>query len=402
MSIFTKLGTLRGAATTVLLVLAALATMLVSACAGESPNDLSRVPPGEEGEGFYAVDQDSVTGPPGELLQAQRVVPEPIQGATTWRVLYISRNGAGVPIAVSGTVSLPGGPAPKEGWPVLSYGHGTVGVADKCAPSRTSTVPHSLHNFINEEFVVAQSDYEGLGTPGGHPYLNGHSEARGVIDIVRAASALDERISTNWIALGYSQGAKAVLWAADMAPQYGDGLQLRGTIAIAPPHLTKATDTDTYVTKSASALSSTYLAMILSGAVADDPSLAVRPLLTQQGWSHYQQLDEMCIRELESDPAGTAGLAPRDFFDGTRALHLIEQRDRTTDAANAHPTGKLLLLSGDSDERVPHQQVAELANVFLTHDTRVTYRNYEGTNHYTLPSKAQPDIQNWITQAMAN
>ena len=35
--------------------------------------------------------------------------------------------------------------------------------------------------------VVAATDYPGLGTPGTHPYLVGDSEARAVIDFVRAA-----------------------------------------------------------------------------------------------------------------------------------------------------------------------------------------------------------------------
>ncbi len=38
-------------------------------------------------------------------------------------------------------------------------------------------------------WTFVATDYEGLGTPGVHPYLVGLSEARGVLDIVRAAQA---------------------------------------------------------------------------------------------------------------------------------------------------------------------------------------------------------------------
>ena len=51
-------------------------------------------------------------------------------------VLYRSTSVAGKAIAVSGTVSIPKGKAPKGGWPVISWAHGTTGAADLCAPSR--------------------------------------------------------------------------------------------------------------------------------------------------------------------------------------------------------------------------------------------------------------------------
>lgn len=391
-------------------VLLAVVAVTFSGCSAEPPNTGSVVPTGKEGTGFYAVDQAAVTGAPGTLLQAQRVVPELVQGATSWRVLYVSRDGAGQPIAVSGTVSIPEGPAPEAGWPVLSYGHGTTGVADRCAPSRatlgqqpmesTPAGSRILREFVTDGFVVAQSDYEGLGTPGAHPYNDGRSEARGVIDIVRAAAALDEQVSTRWVALGYSQGAKAVVWAADMAATYGQGLDLRGTVGIAAQHRTRVTDISIYLRQAEANNASPYLAMVLSGAAAEDPSLKVRPLLASQGWTRYQDLETKCVGELEGDPDGPAGLAPSEFFKGTAAVELIEKRERTTDAAHARATGQVLLLSGGYDDRVPCQQVTELADALRTHGAAVTHRNYEWANHHTLPFEALPDIRTWITDAL--
>ena len=43
---------------------------------------------------------------------------------------------------------------------------------------------------IAQGWTFVATDYEGLGTPGEHPYLVGLSEARGVLDIVRAAKQL--------------------------------------------------------------------------------------------------------------------------------------------------------------------------------------------------------------------
>ena len=116
---------------------------------------------------------------------------------------------------VTGAVFVPPGKAPKHGWPVLAWEHGTVGVADVCAPS---TLPRSardtayLSAWLNAGYAVVSTDYEGLGTPGPHQYLNGRSEAIGTIDSVRAARQLRLGLGRKWIAAGQSQGAQGVLF----------------------------------------------------------------------------------------------------------------------------------------------------------------------------------------------
>ena len=47
-----------------------------------------------------------------------------------------------------------------------------------------------LQTFLDAGYVVAATDYEGLGTPGLHPFLVGESEGRSVLDAARAAHGL--------------------------------------------------------------------------------------------------------------------------------------------------------------------------------------------------------------------
>ena len=56
-------------------------------------------------------------------------------GPTAYRVLYHSESIAGADIAVSGVIVVPGGPPPPGGFPIVSWAHGTTGLADPCAPS---------------------------------------------------------------------------------------------------------------------------------------------------------------------------------------------------------------------------------------------------------------------------
>lgn len=87
-------------------------------------------------------------------------------------------------------------------------------------------------------FAVVVTDYEGLGTPGVHTYLNREAQGHAVIDAARAAQHMPATsLSPSgpvgfW---GYSQGGGAVASAAEMAPTYAPELNIVGVWSGAPP-----------------------------------------------------------------------------------------------------------------------------------------------------------------------
>src|SRR5690606_12354078 len=139
---------------------------------------------------------------------------------------------------VSGTVTVPAGEPPEGGWPVISWAHGTTGVGDACAPSAHSVggpardylavTDPVIARWVTGGYAVVATDYEGLGTPGGHPYMNGISAAHTVTDIVRAARELDSRIGAKWAVAGHSQGGHAALFTAAQGAEYAPELDLVG------------------------------------------------------------------------------------------------------------------------------------------------------------------------------
>ncbi|MGU3432177.1 lipase family protein [Actinomycetes bacterium M1A6_2h] len=159
-------------------------------------------------------------------------------GASGYRITYRSTSGLdGGGVVVSGTVFVPAGPAPTGGWPVVSVGHGTTGVTDECAPS---LYPNLLGNIttvapaLARGAVVVATDYQGLGTDGPHPYLDPMSAGYDMIDAVRAARNVAPSAGTRWAAIGTSQGGQASWAAAEMASQYGDGLEFVGAANLSP------------------------------------------------------------------------------------------------------------------------------------------------------------------------
>ncbi|MDF2995926.1 MAG: lipase [Xanthobacteraceae bacterium] len=186
---------------------------------------------------FYIAAPGEIAGPPGSVIRAEQMFGAP-GGAASWRVLYRSTGLGGEPIAVSGVVIVPPGPTPAGGWPVIAWAHPTTGVVPRCAPSLSPflfpLIP-GLRDMIGRGYVVAATDYPGLGTPGPHPYLVGDSEGRAVLDSVRAARDVPGVGASNRYAVwGHSQGGQAVLYAGILAQRYAPELNLVGVAAAAP------------------------------------------------------------------------------------------------------------------------------------------------------------------------
>jgi uncharacterized membrane protein len=146
---------------------------------------------------FYTPPSSLPDGPPGTIIRSE-VIEGFQSGATAYRVLYTSTGYDGTPTAVSGVILVPDGTPPADGRKVIAYTHGTVGVASNCAPSLVTNPeqqPLLLEGgpeLLAAGYVIAATDYQGLGTPGQHPYLVGEAEGMNALDSVRAARNLAE------------------------------------------------------------------------------------------------------------------------------------------------------------------------------------------------------------------
>jgi alpha-beta hydrolase superfamily lysophospholipase len=181
-------------------------------------------------------------GGPGDLITATTMpgVTRTFEGRglRAARVVYRSTNGdTGDATVVSGSVFTPAHAAPKGGWPIVAYGHGTLGIEPPCAPSLSPNLLGVLtivKVLTDRGYAVAVPDYQGLGTKGVHPYSDSRTAALNMIDAVRALRRTFPDVSATWAALGDSQGGGAA-WAADeQAQRYAPELQLVGALASSP------------------------------------------------------------------------------------------------------------------------------------------------------------------------
>jgi alpha-beta hydrolase superfamily lysophospholipase len=366
---------------------AAVSALLVVAAVAGCVDEAAGPAPGVADPAFYVPPEPFPPGEPGDILRVEEIKGLDTEGELL-RVLYRSESLAGAPIAVSGVIAVPPGEPPAGGWPVLSLAHGTVGVADACAPSFNPTA--QAGDLAAEGYVVVASDYEGLGTPGRHPYLVGESEARGVIDAVRAARALGNRVGagSRYVVLGYSQGGHAALFANEIAATWAPELTLVGTVAGAP-----VVELDTFVGELSPAFDWLEVLMV-AGMEAVDPAAAPASVLSPAGLDLFPVVDERCSTDVmaayEGGGALKADLRTTPPFASRLAADTPGQRP------GASP---VLLLGGGADELIGadllEQALARLCSVGQV----VERRTYPGVDHAGSIAASLDDAVAWAKGA---
>jgi pimeloyl-ACP methyl ester carboxylesterase len=345
---------------------------------------------------LYALAEPLAPGEPGDVIAVQEV-SVPTVDATVLRVLYHSQSIEGDDIAVSGIIVVPKGDPPAGGRPVLSWAHGTTGIADECAPSKDpeGSGIGLVAPFLERGMVFVATDYEGLGTPGRHPYIAGVSEGRGVLDIVRAAQALGDRVgaSDEVVIWGHSQGGHAALFANQIAADYAPDLQVVGTVAGAPP---------SQLPLIAAALKDSpfrfYLGMVAAGWEAAYPDADPADVLTPEGLRRLSVVDEGCSGELAAAwndvPYDSLVKADPSTVEPWKSL-LVEN-----DPGFVVGESPILIIHGEQDEQIPLVSSQLLLDRMCGIGQVVERRTYPGS-HAGVIGPSMPDMLAWIDGRLA-
>ncbi|PYC16673.1 lipase family protein [Pseudomonas mosselii] len=275
-------------------------------------------PDPQQGDGrvsaFYTWSK-AIPATPGKLLRS-----EPLDSAlslpnaaSAQRILYTSLDGIDgkTPIVVSGALFIPRGKAPAGGWPVASWGHGTVGVADICAPSwagRSYRDVQYLNRWLDEGYAIVATDYQGLGVPGGHPLLNNRMAAYGILDAAKAVVAGVPGLANKVLIVGQSQGGAGAFAAGAYAATYAPDLGVKGSIGTGVIYTIGAKNVgEQDVNKVDPALA--YGFYTLLAAQQYDPSIDPRDFYTDKALPLFEQARSSCLSALVSDVVGS-GLTP--------------------------------------------------------------------------------------------
>jgi acetyl esterase/lipase len=271
---------------------------------------------------FYQTSEAEIAGAPGTIIRQEPMFGA-AAGAASYRVLYRSTRPDGAPIAVSGIVIVPAGVAPAGGWPIVAWAHPTTGIVPRCAPSLAMFVFQQIagsKELLEQGYAIAATDYPGLGTAGPHPYLVGVSEARAVIDSVRAARSFSGLQTSDLYAVwGHSQGGQAALFTGMISQAYAPELKLVGVAAAAP-----ATDLATLMTddlnttggRNLTAMTVWSWARVFDAPIGSVVAPAAMPTVDRLATECIESVYDMLMREETSKPLA------RDFLTVTNPATL--------------------------------------------------------------------------------
>lgn len=344
--------------------------------------------------------------PLGEVAQAQngaivRIWPlfgGATPGAKAYRILYRSTGLNGEPIPVTAAVVYPDTPSPPGGRPVVAWAHPTTGVASHCAPTLLPLIRGSvqgLDEMIARGFIVVATDYAGLGADSEHPYLIGTSEARAVLDSVRAVRQMrDAGARREFAVWGHSQGGHAALFTGEFATSYAPELKLVGVAAAAP---------------------ATYLAKLFKADQADGSGNALTAM-TLISWSRVfglplgdlvvasrmrdvRRVANDCIETIpqfvqEMEDAQPLG---RGFLkaDPTALPRWRALMDENTTGQRPQPA-PVFIAQGTADTTVPPWITRRFRADLCRQGASVTYVEYSGVTHAFIARDSAYDAVSWM------
>lgn len=317
-----------------------------------------------------------------------------------WRAVYRTASGIdGGRREVSGVFVVPPGTPPPDGWPVAAIGHGTTGIAVDCGPSADSALLGFLpmvRDMTAHGYAVAFTDYEGLGAPGRHPYLEPRTSAIDMIDAVRALRNIVPDVSNRWIAVGNSQGGQAAWSAGEIARSYGDQLALVGVVALSP-----AANVTAFARRSADQTLTDDQQALKAGLVAGveryDPALRDRNLI------------DPAVRARENDvfachPTAASSAIPQPAVRLNSPGDVTALRDalRRIALPQHDLNAPMLVINGLDDQTIPAPWVTAAVAAACAMGGAIQHVEVAGAGHGDLGAKSYQLMYQWMDDRLAS
>jgi hypothetical protein len=254
-------------------------------------------------------------------------------GVSVFRITYRTQRVNGTGGTSSALVFVPELPHAQGASPLVVAGHGSLGIANSCAPSlgdllvqddRLGDV-HALDlGLAGFGWYVIAPDYAGLGTPGtATGWLSSPDEAYSLLDATRAMNNLLKAgtLSSHVALVGHSQGGHAVISAETFQHSYGLQGTLDAVIAFAPVWFSAATwgGATTSIAGLTTANDSGAIAYSMEyfyghGELYDGPGGGLTMFDSSKRAQIGDLLSTSCTPE---DFVSTLGVDPSDIYDAT-------------------------------------------------------------------------------------
>ncbi|RZS38884.1 secretory lipase [Herbihabitans rhizosphaerae] len=304
------------------------------------------------------------SAPPGTVLKKRQVsVPMPV---TAYQFQVRTNDAKDNPATVVSTLLVPPTPYPLGKRPLLSYQPAIDSLGDQCNPSytlRTGTEKEAvlLGMGLAKGWAVVVTDYQGPRDA----FAAGRMEGHGVLDGVRGALALPEAgLAGSPVGLwGYSGGALASGWAAELQPSYAPELQIKGVAAGGTP-----ADPEAAVRTIEGGIGAGLAVGAIMGVMREYPEL--EQLMNDAGRELRDEVADLCVTDL------TVRYPFRKIAEFTTSPDpLNEPVAKQVLALNTMgskaPTAPVYLYHSLFDELVPHKSAVTVSKQWCAQGTKV-------------------------------
>lgn len=339
---------------------------------------------------------------PGAVLNTRSVTVGPLlTPVTSTQILFRTTDSKDRAVAGATTVIVPTAPWTGAGTrPVVAYNMAIDSLGNTCAPSWTlprGIAPEiaAVQLFLAKNYAVVVTDHQGPR----QAYAAGRMAGHAVLDALRAMVNLPELglpASSPIVITGYSGGAIASGWAAQLAPTYAPDVHLVGTAFGGAP-------IDYRILLSsmngANAASTLFLSATM-GVAREYPEMF--QLMNDNGLRLAQIAKDMCIYLLA--PGGLVAPIP------AQALSDVPNVDRTPIAeeiirqtrmgGDLAPTTPVFIYQGQQEFWIPKQGAETLYDEWCAHGAQVRLEEYVG-EHLIVAVSGLPGSHQWIDDRLA-
>ncbi len=359
-------------------------------------------------DGFYAT-PGTLPARPGVLIRTSSYDGDLPPGMTGRRIYYTTTDASGVIVPSSGILAVPeraGGPMP-----LVTWSHGTVGIARACAPSNG---PHAFEvgqepaaeRFAALGWAFVASDYPGMGAEGATPYLIGQGEGRAVLDAARAARQVSGlSFADQTVVWGHSQGGHGALWAGQLAPGYAPDLDVVGTAALSPASNPRALAAGVIANTGAPG-ATLGIGLVVMAYAGYYPDVSLETVAPAGGRTLIREAASRCTSEggtlvtiLSGLTVGRDALLIRpSALDGPLGKRLDEN-------IPAGPwSAPLFIGQGEADEVIAYRINENFVAGLCSRDADVEFRGYPGGTHMSVleeGSRLSSDVVAWTQDRLA-
>ncbi|WP_338889704.1 lipase family protein [Rhodococcus sovatensis] len=365
------------------------------------PQDPSLATPTPLGEPWFVPPPGFESALPGTVLNTRSVQVGPlITPVRSTQILFRTTDSKDRPVAGATTVIVPTAPWTGQGSrPVVAYNMAIDSLGNTCAPSWTlprGIAPEiaAVQLFLAKNYAVVVTDHQGPR----QAYAAGRMAGHAVLDALRAMVNLPTLglPAESPIAMtGYSGGAIASGWAAQLAPVYAPEVNIVGTAFGGAP-------IDYRIllgSMNGNAASTLFLAAAM-GVAREYPEMF--QLMNANGLRLAQIAKDMCVYLLA--PGGLVAPIP------VQALSDVPNVDRTPIAeeiirqtrmgGDLAPTTPVFIYHGQQEFWIPKEGAETLYDEWCANGTQVRLEEYLG-EHLVVAISGLPGSHRWIDDRLA-